>query len=575
MATDTDALRSNIRLLGDTLGLVIVEQEGEELLELEERARKLGRAGRRGSTEAIEQLVEFVGSLDLERQALVLRAFAVYFQLANIAEQHHRIRRRRAYESEGRTPPESLADAEERLGTLADAARHVSVELVLTSHPTEATRRTVLRAHRRIAELLRGLDSPELPPSAVARIRSRLAEEVTILWQTDELRSRRPHVVDEIRHGLWFFEQTLWQTAPDLLGELRRRAPESAVVPRFGTWIGGDLDGNPHTGADTVEVALEQARELARRLLRHDVRELARTWGMSTALVDASPVVGEVADIPPDQNDDEPYRRRLSSIWERLGRDALEVDELRRELELVDESLRSHNAQRVADGGLADLRRKVEIFGLHLAKLDLRTHVDAVRSSEPRLLEMLAAAATLQRRHGREALDRLIVSMTETVDDLTAADELAREAGLDVQAVPLFETIDDLRNADAVVGAYLDRTPREKLEVMVGYSDSGKDGGYLAANWEIFRAQERLAVLADARGVELTIFHGRGGSTSRGGGPTWAAILAQPAHATAGRLKLTEQGETVSFKYGLPGLAYRNLEGAVAATLLTAVPRHG
>lgn len=346
-------------------------------------------------------------------------------------------------------------------------------------------------------------------------------------------------------------------------------------MPAFGTWIGGDLDGNPHAGAETVEVALERARELARRLLRDDVRELARNWGMSTALVEASPEIGEVDDIPPEQNDDEPYRRRLSSIWERLGRDAIEADELRRELELVDESLRSHKAQRVADGGLADLRRKVEIFGLHLAKLDVRTHVDAVRAGEPRLLETLAAAAKAQHRHGREALDRLIVSMTQTADDLTAADELAREAGLAVQAVPLFETIADLRNADSVVAAYLDRAPRDRLEVMVGYSDSGKDGGYLAANWEIFRAQERLATLADARGVELTVFHGRGGSTSRGGGPTWAAILAQPAHATAGRLKLTEQGETVSFKYGLPGLAYRNLEGAVAATLLTAVPRDG
>jgi phosphoenolpyruvate carboxylase len=213
------------------------------------------------------------------------------------------------------------------------------------------------------------------------------------------------------------------------------------------------------------------------------------------------------------------------------------------------------------------------MFGPHLQNPPGPPPADAVRAGEPRLLETLAAAAKLQRRHGREALDRLIVSMTQTVDDLSAADELAREAGLDVQAVPLFETIDDLRNADTVVAAYLDRIPREKLEVMVGYSDSGKDGGYLAANWEIFRAQERLAALAETRGVELTIFHGRGGSTSRGGGPTWAAILAQPAHATAGRLKLTEQGETVSFKYGLPGLAYRNLEGAVAATLLTAVPR--
>ncbi|HEY3920999.1 MAG TPA: phosphoenolpyruvate carboxylase, partial [Gaiellaceae bacterium] len=394
------------------------------------------------------------------------------------------------------------------------------------------------------------------------------------LWQTDEVRSRRPHVYDEIRHGLWFFAETLWQTAPDLLGELRSRAPHAAVVPRFGTWIGGDLDGNPHTGAETVETALREQHALARELLRRDVRALARTWGMSTALIETAPGLGDVEDAPSHLNDDEPYRRRLMSIWERLGRGTISARELRDELDVVDASLRSHRAGRIADGGLADLKRKVEIFGLHLAKLDLRTHVDAIREREPRLLETLAAAGELQRRHGPEVLDRLVVSMTKTVDDLVAADELAREAKLDVQAVPLFETIDDLRNADSVVAAYLDRSPRERLEVMVGYSDSGKDGGYLAANWEIFRAQERLAELAEARGVELTIFHGRGGSTSRGGGPIWAAILAQPPHATVGRVKLTEQGETVSFKYGLPSLAYRNLEGAVAATLLTAVPRN-
>jgi len=570
---ETTALRANIRLLGETLGLVLVEQVGPWLLGLEERARKLALAGRRGSEEAMEQLVAFAKTLELDHQALVLRAFAVYFQLANIAEQHHRIRRRRAYEHEGRTPPESLADAEERLGSLERAAQHASVEIVLTAHPTESTRRTVLRVHRRISTLLGELDDPTLAPSAVERIRTALAEEITILWQTDEVRSRRPHVFDEIRHGLWFFEETLWQTAPDLLGELRRRAPDAAVVPKFGTWIGGDLDGNPHTGADTVEAAFREQHALVRDLLRRDVRRLARTWGMSTALIETAPGIGDVDDVPPNVNDDEPYRRRLMSIWERLGRDSLSAADLLRELDIVDESLRSHRAARIADGGLADLKRKVEIFGLHLAKLDLRTHVDAVHGREPRLRETLAAAAELQREHGRETLDRLIVSMTRTVGDLVAADELARDAGLEMQAVPLFETIDDLRNADAVVGAYLDRAPRDRFEVMVGYSDSGKDGGYLAANWEIFRAQERLAELAHARGVELTVFHGRGGSTSRGGGPIWAAILAQPPAATAGRVKLTEQGETISFKYGLPELAYRNLEGAVAATLLTAVPR--
>jgi phosphoenolpyruvate carboxylase len=567
------ALRANVRLLGEILGAVIVEQEGEELLALEERVRKLARAGRRGYAEATDELTAIVHGLDLEQQALVLRSFAIYFQLANIAEQHHRVRRRRAYEAEGRTPPESLADALERIGERELGAHGVSVELVLTAHPTEATRRTVLRLHRRVAALLRELDDPELPPSGAARIRRQLAEEVTILWQTDEVRSQRPRVADEIRHGLWFFEESLWETAPQLLAELRELVPGAPAPLRFGTWIGGDLDGNPHTGAETVEAALEQARALARDLLRHDVRELARSWGMSTELVDADPEVGAVDDVPAGQNVDEPYRRRLTSIWHRLGDDAFgSGDELLAELDLVDVSLRAHGGGRIADGGLADLRRKVEIFGLHLAKLDLRAHSRAIREREPRLVETLEAAGRLQQRHGAVALDRLIVSMTSSADDLAAAEELAREARLAVQAVPLFETIADLRGADAVVAEHLDARPRDRLEVMVGYSDSGKDGGYLTANWEIFRAQERLAWLAGERGVELTVFHGRGGSTGRGGGPTWAAILAQPPHATAGRLKLTEQGETISFKYGLPGLAYRNLEAAVAATLLTAVP---
>jgi phosphoenolpyruvate carboxylase len=565
------ALRANVRLLGEILGQVIVEQEGEELLELEERVRKLARAGRRGYEQATEELTAIVRGLELDRQALVLRAFAIYFQLANIAEQHHRVRRRRAYELEGRTPPESLADAGERIGSrdLAAAAAGLSVELVLTAHPTEATRRTVLRLHRRVAALLRELDDAELPPSGRERVRRALAEEVTVLWQTDEVRSQRPHVADEIRHGLWFVEESLWEEAPRLLGELRELAPDAPAAIRFGTWIGGDLDGNPHTGAGTVETALEQARSLARDLLRHDVRELARSWGMSSGLVEVDAAVG---DVPVPRNEDEPYRRRLTWIWERLGEDALSAEQLLEEIDVMDASLRGHGGTRIADGGLADLRRKVEIFGLHLAKLDLRAHARAVREREPRLVETLEAAARLQRRHGARALDRLIVSMTSTADDLAGAEELARDAGLEVQAVPLFETIADLRGAEAVVAEHLDRSPRSRLEVMVGYSDSGKDGGYVTANWEIFRAQERLAWLAGERGVELTIFHGRGGSTGRGGGPTWAAILAQPPHATAGRLKLTEQGETISFKYGLPGLAHRNLEAALAATLLTAVP---
>ncbi len=588
-ARSDDPLRANVRLLGEILGSVIVEQEGEELLAVEERVRLLARAGRRGDAAAGGELASVVGALDLREQALVLRSFGLFFHLANIAEQHHRLRRLRAYEHEGRIARESTRDALARLAAagisddeVRDAVDRLSVELVFTAHPTEATRRGVLRAHRRIAALLRELDDPELPPSADARARRDLAEEVTLLWQTDEVRSRRPRVVDEIRQGLWFVEESLWSAAPRLLAELREEVGEPAVVEgsralpplRFGTWIGGDLDGNPHAGAETVEAALEQARSLALTLLARDVQELARAWGISSELVEVDDAVGDVPDVAPGNNADEPYRRRLTSIWQRLRADEFaSADDLLAELDLLDRSLRAHGAARVADGGLAALRRRVEIFGLHLAKLDLRTHVRSVRGRDARLVETLATAARLQGRHGTVSLDRLIVSMTSTASDLEAAEVLAAEAGLAVSVVPLFETIDDLRSADAVIAAHLDRVPRDRLEVMVGYSDSGKDGGYLAANWEIYRAQERLAALADERGVELTVFHGRGGSTGRGGGPTWAAIGAQPPRATDGRLKLTEQGETISFKYGLSGLAFRNLEAAVSATLLTAFPR--
>jgi phosphoenolpyruvate carboxylase len=579
MAADSP-LRANVRLLGDLLGTVLVEQQGDRLLALVERIRKLARAGRGGDPKAAADLTAVVAELPLEQQALVLRAFALYFQLANIAEQHHRLRRRRQYEHEGRAPRESLADAFtrlERAGASEDdlraAADALSVELVLTAHPTEATRRTVLAKHRRIASLLHELDDPDLPRSALERVHRDLAEEITILWQTDEVRSRRPRVVDEIRHGHWFVEESFWEAAPRLLAELRARVPGARSPLRFGSWIGGDLDGNPNAGPETVEAALERARTLARGLYRREVRELARSWGMSTRLVDADEEVGAVEDVPAEQNADEPYRRRLTSIWNRLGDDAfVTADELLAEVDLVDESLRAHRGDRIANGGLAALRRRIEVFGLHVAKLDLRLHASSIREPDERVRETLRAGARMQERHGRGALDRLIVSMTHSADDLAAAEARAAEAGLAVEVVPLFETIADLRAAPAIVAESLDRRPRPAIEIMVGYSDSGKDGGFLAANWEIYRAQEELAWLAGERGVELTIFHGRGGSAGRGGGPTYAAILAQPPHATAGRLKLTEQGEAISFKYGLRGLAYRNLEAAVSATLLTAFP---
>jgi phosphoenolpyruvate carboxylase len=571
-------LRANVRLLGEILGEVLAEQEGEELLRVEERIRLLARLGRRGDDGASRALAETIAALDVDAQAVVLRAFTMYFHLANIAEQHHRTRRRHEQEREGATLRESLDEAllqleAEGVGEeeLRAAAARVSVELVLTAHPTEALPRTILEKHRALAELVAALDDPRLTVGERERVERRLGEEITLLWQTDEVRSQRPRVVDEIRQGLWFLEQSLWDAAPALVEAWRERLGPSSPL-RFGSWIGGDLDGNPNAGPETVREAVERSAAAVRDLLRRDVRALAGSWGISTTLVDADPAVGDV-DLPADRNATEPYRRRLTALWDGLGADRYRAaDEVAQELDVVERSLRAHRGARVADGGLAALRRRLDVFGLHGASLELRLHATTLRDDPERTAAVLAEASALQRERGTACIDRLVVSMTHAAEDVLLAEGLAAGAGLEVAVVPLLETIDDLRGAPTLVESLLDRSPRARLEVMVGYSDSGKDGGVVTAQWEIYRAQEALAWLAAERGVELTIFHGRGGSAGRGGGPTYAAIVAQPPHAMAGRLKLTEQGETIAFKYGLPGLARRNLEAALAATLLTAFP---
>ena len=599
-------LRADVRLLGTILGHILVEQEGQELLDEVEHIRRLSRDARATSRASRrEALKRSVTGLELERQALVLRAFSVYFQLANLAEQHHRLRRRRQYEHERRVPRESLAEAVARLRhagigppELESASRRLSLELVLTAHPTEATRRSVLAAHLRLSRLLAEFDDPSLTPARRRRVEAALAEEVTLLWQTDEVRSRRPRVVDEIRNGLWFFEQSLLRVAELLLADYRLLLPEAPAPFRFGTWIGGDQDGNPAAGPETIAEALERARELTLTAYSDEVREIARATGISSRLAPAPPeLIASIArderDLPSyaaelgDRNLDEPYRRKLSFIWKRL-RNELEgggpgyasASGLAADLDLLDRSLRASRAERVADGRLAALRRRLELFGFHLAKLDVRFHAVELRLRSERVQQTFATVARSRARHGARAVDTLIVSGTTSPQDVLAGLHLAEEAGLELSLVPLFETIDSLQSAAETVEALLDE-PRfgrlvkrrgSRLEVMVGYSDSGKDGGYLTAQWEVFQAQRALATLAERRGIELTIFHGRGGSAGRGGGPTHAAILAQPPSYPPGRLKLTEQGETVSFKYGVPGLAYRNLEAALAATLLSAFP---
>src|SRR5579859_5435590 len=553
-AADTP-LRRDVRLLGDLLGRVLVEQEDESLLADVERVRALARAARSG--EPHEDLYAAVAALPLERQANVLRAFALYFQLANVAEQHHRVRRHREYAREAHVPRESLEEAFARIG---EQQPDVSLELVLTAHPTEATRRTVLEAHLRIALLLERLDGGD-------DVTSSLAAEITALWQADEVRSQRPHVVDEIRNDHWFFEQSLIDGAERLLAAYRAHLPDAPVPLRFGTWIGGDADGNPHTSAETVHDALDRARKLLLSRYRDEVRALAAELGVSSRLTPVSKELlesiasderelQEYAAAISDQNADEPYRRKLSFVWHRLVTDAYSSAEaFGADLYVLDRSLRANRGARIADGALAALRRRVELFGFHLAELDVRVHAHDVVNPDERIRALLGAAP-----------GTVIVSGTAAAADAVRVRDFAPTAAV----VPLFESIEALRAAPLIYEDLLDTIGCR--EVMVGYSDSAKDAGYLAAQWEIRKALVALADVARRRGTELTIFHGRGGSAGRGGGPTYAAILAQPPSEPPGWLKLTEQGETIAFKYGLPGLAYRNLESALAATLLAAVP---
>ncbi|HKI92671.1 MAG TPA: phosphoenolpyruvate carboxylase, partial [Gaiellaceae bacterium] len=543
-------LRRDVRLLGDLLGRVLVEQEDASLLADVERVRALARDARGGAP--LDELRAAVAALPVDRQASVLRAFAVYFQLANVAEQQHRVRRRREYAHEGRVPAESLAAAFARLDGVPQELleERVSLELVLTAHPTEAARRTVLASHLRLGALLAELDDPLLAPARRDEVEAALAAEITALWQTDEVRSRRPRVVDEIRNGHWFFEQSLIEAAERLLADYRARVPGARPPLRFGSWIGGDADGNPHAGPETVAEALERARRLLLHRYRDEVRELAAEIGVSSELTPVSEellasIARDEAELPEiaaeleGQNLDEPYRRKLSFMWRRLDAGAYAAAaDFAADLDVLDRSLRSNRGARIADGALAALRRRVELFGFHLAELDLRIHA---RDSDERVRSLVDAGIAARARHGAEALGTVIVSGTESADDVRRVHALA---GDELSVVPLFESVETLRAAPRIYEELLDSTGCR--EVMVGYSDSAKDAGYLAAQVEIRRALVALAEVARRRGAELTVFHGRGGSAGRGGGPTHAAILAQPQGVPPGRLKLTEQGETIA-----------------------------
>ena len=632
------SLDRDTAVLEALLGDVLEEQEGRAFRDRVFWLRDTAARARDGDAKAAESLTRFVHAQADGALEPFVRACSIQLQLANIAEELERLRRRRHYDSDASAPQrESLAAAagvavQHPPAEVAEALRRLDVRLTMTAHPTEATRRSVFNHQQSVWRAMEQLDDPRLGRTQRRELESELREVLTVWWQTDAVRRIRPVVDDEVRRILFFFEAVLFDVAPRLEAEISRSFerpwPPSVPAVRFGSWAGGDMDGNPEVTPASVVRTLRLHRTTALRLLRARVDRLAERFSQSEDRLFVSPSLDasleadaeEMPDVASRRpgNQQEPFRRKLSFVSARLD-GALrglphgyrEPRQLEQDLDLLRES---SSSRRVADGALARLLCQVRTFGFHLASLDVRLSAHDLRSAiEPlavgftaanederthRLLAVVedgageppdafAAIATGLHEHGPQALGSLIISMVERPSDVLAALVLMRSAGIGLgdlptlPIVPLFETVEDLDRAQTTMATLYEHPMyaaqlaacSHRQEIMLGYSDSAKDGGFLASQWELYSAQERLLADADARGIELRFFHGRGGSTSRGGARTHRAILAQPSGSIRGRMRITEQGEVISQRYSHPELALRSLEQTTSAALLATLAR--
>lgn len=631
------ALRADVRLLADTLGRVLVESGGPDLLADVERLRELMITARREPDgPSADEARELVASWPLDRAEEVTRAFTAYFHLANLAEEHHRSRtlRERDTAVPGRDPAPAgsisaaLADLGASLGTdhAAGLLRGLEFRPVLTAHPTEARRVALTNVIARVEDLLAVLDDPRRGASERAELLRRLAEEVDVLWRSDQLRTIRPGPLDEVRAAMAVFDDTLFRTVPAVYRALDDALqPDTAgsappIAPAFvrlGSWIGGDRDGNPNVTAAVTRDAMGIQSEHALLALERTASRIGRTLTLSAGSTPPSAqlvaLLGRARASDPavmadlDQRSaGEPHRIALLYFGSRIGgtrrRDAdlayARPEQLLADLRTVQESLVAAGAPRQAYGELQQLVWQVQTFGFHLAELEVRQHSavharaladlaehgvesSALAPMTEEVLAMIRVVAAIQRRFGATACRRYVVSFTQGPDDLAAVGELARyalgdaadETELDV--VPLFETGADLANsvdilervvADPRVAARLAANGR-RFEVMLGYSDSAKDVGPTSATLALHDAQARLVEWAARHDIALTMFHGRGGALGRGGGPANRAIVAQAAGSVAGRFKVTEQGEVIFARYGQESIARRHIEQVAAATL--------